>query len=422
MIEGWEAYEFSNCIVDNKVGRANQINSSEIKKSGKYPVIDQGQDFIAGYSDQDEKLVSEGSPYVIFGDHTRCFKYVDFPFIVGADGTKVLSPNTNFFDPEFFYFQLLSFEIPSRGYNRHYKLLKEKYLHKPPLPEQRKIAYLLNTVQRSIEQQEKLIRTTTELKKAMMQKLFTEGLNGEKQKQTEIGLVPESWDVVELGKCLNLSQYGLSTKGSDVGNIPILRMTNQRNAYIYNSNLQYVNISDREYRKFKVDKEDVIFNRTNSFELVGRTAIFKLDEDFVFASYLIRIKTKNDVLMPDFLNIYFNSDITQMRLKSIATRGVSQSNISATRLSGFKIILPPLSEQKELVSIYQKNSNKIDYHQKKKQSLASLFKTLLHELMTGQRRVNEIDFEKTAKLYEITAPSLNVVAEETVEYVNTKRT
>jgi len=262
----------------------------------------------------------------------------------------------------------------------------------PELPEQHKIAYILSTVQKAIEQQEKLIRTTTELKKALMKKLFTGGIYGEKQKQTEIGLMPESWDVVELGNCLKLSQYGLSVKGSDSGSIPILRMTNQKNGHICDNNLQYVNISEAEYKKFKVEKDDVIFNRTNSFELVGRTAIFKLNGCFVFASYLIRIKTNGDMLIPDFLNIYLNTDETQARLKSIATRGVSQSNISATRLSGFKIPLPSLSVQSEIISINNKIEHKIDFLQKKKQTLTSLFKTLLHELITGQRRINDIEF------------------------------
>ena len=123
---GWTIYDFPKTIVKNKVGRDNQINASEIKSSGKYPVIDQGQDYMAGYSDEKDKVFKPEQPLVIFGDHTRCFKYVDFPFIIGADGTKIITLNTTLFNPKFFYFQLLNLNIPSRGYNRHFKLLKEQ--------------------------------------------------------------------------------------------------------------------------------------------------------------------------------------------------------------------------------------------------------------------------------------------------------
>ena len=207
-------------------------------------------------------------------------------------------------------------------------IIKDIKFGLPPLPEQRKIAHVLSTVQKAIEQQDNLIRTTTELKKALMQKLFTEGTRGEPQKKTEIGLVPESWEVVKMGECLLQTQYGLSTKGDDAGKVPILRMTNQKDGYITGDNLQYVNISEKELKKFKVNIGDVIFNRTNSFELVGRTAIFNLAGDYVFASYLIRLITNSEKLYPEFLNLYLNADETQNRLKSIATRGVSQSNKS----------------------------------------------------------------------------------------------
>jgi type I restriction enzyme S subunit len=167
--------------------------------------------------------------------------------------------------------------------------IKSIELNIPPLPEQRKIANVLSMVQKASEHQDKLIRITTELKKALMQKLFTEGTRGELQKETEIGLVSESWEVVELGKCLLKTQYGISAKGKEKGNVPILRMTNQKDGYISCENLQYINISEKELNKFKVNMDDVIFNRTNSFELVGRTAIFKISDDYVFASYLIRL-------------------------------------------------------------------------------------------------------------------------------------
>lgn len=258
----------------------------------------------------------------------------------------------------------------------------------PPLPEQRKIAHILSTVQRAIEAQERIIETTTELKKALMHKLFTQGLRHEPQKQTEIGPVPESWEVVELGELLEIAQYGMSVKGNPEGNHPILRMTNQVDGQIVGRNLQFVQISDGEFERFRVRRGDILFNRTNSLDLVGRTAIFDIEGEFVFASYLIRLRTDGKKLNPFFLNCYFNTDEIQARLKSIATRAVSQSNISATRLKGFPVPKPSLDEQDEIVAHATALDRKIAIHRAKLEQFQDLFRTLLHELMTAKMRVN----------------------------------
>jgi len=184
----WPCIEFPAAIEKAVVGRENQILSAEIEPSGRFPVVDQGQAFIAGYSNAEERVIREGLPLVIFGDHTRCLKYVDFPFILGADGTKVLKPRAELFDAKFFYFALLSLDIPNRGYNRHFTILKERKVPRPEKDEQRKIAGVLGLVERAMEQQKRLIVLTTELKKALLHQLFTQGLRGEPQKQTESAL------------------------------------------------------------------------------------------------------------------------------------------------------------------------------------------------------------------------------------------
>lgn len=266
----------------------------------------------------------------------------------------------------------------------------------PQLPEQKKIAHILSTVQRAIEAQERIIQTTTELKKALMHKLFTEGLRNEPQIQTEIGPVPESWEVMELGELLTIAQYGMSVKGNPAGNRPILRMTNQVDGQIVGRNLQYVEISDGEFEKFRVERGDILFNRTNSLDLVGRTAIFDIEGEFVFASYLIRLRTDEKKLNPFFLNCYFNTDEIQARLKSIATRAVSQSNISATRLRGFPVPKPRLDEQNDIVTHATTLDRKLAVHRSKLEQLQDLFRTLLHELMTAKIRVDALTFSAIA--------------------------
>ena len=263
----------------------------------------------------------------------------------------------------------------------------------PPLSEQRKIAFVLGLVQRAIEQQERLLTLTAELKKTLLHQLFTRGLRNEPQKQTEIGLVPESWEVAPVGDYLTETQYGLSSKGAETGSYALLRMTNQRHGRIAAEKLQYVELDIKDYKKFRVERQDILFNRTNSLELVGRTAIFELEGDYVFASYLIRLRTNAERLRPHFLNHYFNVDETQVRLKSIATRAVSQSNISATRLRGFLIPVPNVDEQDDIVKTITVIDKKLEFHRRKHAALSDLFRTLLHELMTAKIRIHNLSFD-----------------------------
>ena len=261
----------------------------------------------------------------------------------------------------------------------------------PPPVEQQRIAVVLSTVRRAIEQQQRLIALTAELKNALMHKLFTEGVGREQRKESEIGELPESWDVLPLGRFLECAQYGLSVKGSSSGRYPILRMTNQVNGKISPHDLQWVQIEDDDFKKFRVEHGDILFNRTNSFDLVGRSAVFDVDSDYVFASYLIRLRTNKDRLDPFFLNHYFNCASTQQRLKMIATRAVSQSNISATRLKGFPIPLPSPEEQAEIVATLDVLDSKIALHERERDALESMFCTLLHDLMTASVRVTDLD-------------------------------
>ena len=208
---------------------------------------------------------------------------------------------------------------------------------------------------------------------------------------TDIGLVPEDWDVLPLDELLIRTQYGLSVKGEDTGNDGILRMTNQIEGKISTEKMQFVNVSGKDFENYRLKRGDILFNRTNSIELVGRTAIFDIEGDYVFASYLIRLNTDEKKLNPFFLNHYLNWDESQKRLKSIALRAVSQSNISATRLRTFQVPLPSLEEQTEIITSINTVIEKIEFHRQKKQLLEELFRTLLHHLMTGQMRTTDLD-------------------------------
>ena len=227
-----------------------------------------------------------------------------------------------------------------------------------------------------------------------MHHVFTHGLRGEKLKETEIGQIPESWDVRDLGSVLKLAQYGLSVRGSSSGRYPILRMNCQIDGRIHFNDLQYVNLDSNIFEKFRINEGDILFNRTNSWELVGRTAIYHSKEEAVFASYLIRLNCDEDKVNPDYLNYFLNMDITQSRLKALASRGVSQSNISASKLKTFQVPIPVLlDEQLEIIGMIQAVDQKLSIHLTKKSALQDLFKTMLNKLMMGEIRVKDLDID-----------------------------
>lgn len=115
----------------------NKLLSSAMKAEGQYPVIDQGQKIVAGYTDDYSLLINIPGPVIIFGDHTKAIKYIEFNFVAGADGTKILRPV--FQDEKFFTFQLKSFNLEDRGYARHFKVLNTQLYALPPLAEQSRI-------------------------------------------------------------------------------------------------------------------------------------------------------------------------------------------------------------------------------------------------------------------------------------------
>jgi len=170
--KSWEVVRFEDAILKNRY-KVGKIKQQDYKEFGKYPVIDQSQNYSAGFSDDDGKVYQGPLPVIIFGDHTRIFKFVDFPFIVGADGVKIIIPNIALYDPRFLYFAFLAMDIPSRGYNRHYPLLREREIPLPPLEEQKEIAHILSVVDKKIEIEQRRKEVLKQLFKTMLHKLMS---------------------------------------------------------------------------------------------------------------------------------------------------------------------------------------------------------------------------------------------------------
>ena len=264
------------------------------------------------------------------------------------------------------------------------------------LEEQRQLSDLLWLVHEAIVRSEKLVGEAQALKRAAMQTLFTRGLRGEAQKETEIGPMPESWEVTEIDDVAVSTQYGLSVRGRTSGTCPILRMNCQEDGKVHYRDLQFVDLDSESYARFRVKPGDLLFNRTNSIDLVGRMAIIEDDRPAVFASYLVRLVVDADRCIPEFLNYFMNWPRTQGEIKKLASRAVGQANINASKLRTVLFSLPFIDEQQNIVAVLDAVDRKTELHRRKRAVLEELFKALLHKLMTGQIRVEELDLTLTS--------------------------
>jgi type I restriction enzyme S subunit len=393
----WPIYDLPSTIKKLKIGRDKQVPSTEIAGTGRFPVIDQGQSFIAGYHDDESKVIKENLPLIIFGDHTRCFKFVNFLFILGADGTKILKPDEKLFDAKFYYYALLGLDIPNRGYNRHFSLLKEKKIPRPELDEQRKIAAVLSLVQRAIEQQEQLIALTTELKKALMHKLFTEGLRGEPQKQTEIGPVPESWQILKLGSLSDKVSKGSSPRWQGFEYVEkgvlFVRSQNVGNGRMDFTDRAYLPSSFNKKEKRSVLKdEDVLINLVGAS--IGRVALGTPEIEGANCNQAVCFVRMNcDRSLKKFVVFFLLSPAGQKQM-FYQKKDIARANLSLLDVESFEIPIPELNEAKEIAEVFTSVEDKISICERRKAILTSLFRTLLHQLMTAQIRVHDLDLSE----------------------------
>lgn len=200
----WTVHSF-NDVAETIPSKAFQIPSSEYKKTGTHPIVDQGRGLVAGYSDRTEK-VFRNTPIVVFGDHTTEIKLVDFPFVVGADGTKLIKSKE--MDTAFLYYSMLSSPVAPTGYNRHFSILRERLFSVPSLEEQKRIAAFLSTVDDKTMSLREHEAALLRFKAGLMQKLFSQELrfqqdNGEDFPDWGEAVLPE---VAQIRKGKQLSK------------------------------------------------------------------------------------------------------------------------------------------------------------------------------------------------------------------------
>jgi type I restriction enzyme S subunit len=245
----------------------------------------------------------------------------------------------------------------------------------PPLTEQKRIVRTLDEAFKKL----KTAKQNVENNSSNLQDLFEVYL--------ENILVNNELPVRALGKFCEDVEYGTSSKSKQHGKIPVLRMGNIQNGRFEWGKLVYSDNSE-DNKKYILKYNDVLFNRTNSPELVGKTAIYKGEMPAIFAGYLIRIRRKENLLDADYLNYYLNSKMMLDYGKTVFISSVNQANINGTKLKEYPIRLPSLKDQKTIVKKLNQLSEQTkkleSIYKKKLENIEELKKSILHKAFSGE--------------------------------------
>lgn len=387
--EGWTWVRLLSTF-ENQTDSKKKLKTKECLPAGKFPVIDQGKDFISGYTDREELVRSDDFPVVIFGDHTRYVKYVDFPFVQGADGIKVLKP-APLVDSRFFYYGLQTLPLPHLGYRRHFPLFKKFAFPLPPLAEQQRIVQRIEALFAKLDEAEEKLDKASEtfaIREAAFLQMAFEGkltvtcgkkesaeiflqkvieqrkrlLEGKKIKRMAIPSVgkdpapyalPDHWKWCRLGEFVSFvngdrgKNYPKRTEYVKQG-VPWINaghITEQGTLDL--DSMNYIsNEKFQELRSGKIQAGDLLYCLRGSF---GKAASVEPLTMGAIASTLVIVRP----ILGDtkkFLLYYFRTTLAKMQLMQYMN-GIAQPNLAGKDVAKFLIPIPPLDEQREIVRI-----------------------------------------------------------------------
>lgn len=281
------------------------------------------------------------------------------------------------------------------------KKIEQLKIPLPPINEQQRIVERIKSLFAKLDRAKELIENTLaqfeQNKMAILHKAFTGELTAKWRKENNIDL--SSWQEKTIDELCTSLKYGTSKKSNPEGSVVVLRMGNLQNGEIDWSNLMYTDDKD-DIEKYLLKKGDVLFNRTNSPELVGKTSIYRGEYPAIYAGYLIKLDYGKDII-GEYLNYIMNSTKAKHYCYTVKTDGVSQSNINAKKIGAFEIPVPTIEEQQEIVNILDKllaKYNKIKNLEQQLEKIELLKKAILAKVFRGELGTNNPDEESAENL------------------------
>lgn len=325
-----------------------KIKTDEYHPIGKYQIIDQGQEAVAGYSDLEDG-VFENVPAIVFGDHTRIVKYVDQPFFLGADGVKVLRSRFKDANYRYLYYALKSVKIPNTGYNRHFKWLKEAKIYYPNSEEQSKIVSILDGISSVIEHRQQQLQKLDELVKVRFVELFGDVIRN--SKSWEIRVLADIASS-RLGKMLDTKQQ------TGECSYPYLANFNVQWFRFNTENLNQMDFNEEDRIEFELQNGDLLVCEGGE---IGRCAVWHNEiQPCFFQKALHRVRCNRQIVHPDYLGWWFKYNCDHDGFAAIAGAKATIAHLPGVKLKQLRVAIPPLELQEQFAEfVNQTDKSKV---------------------------------------------------------------
>jgi len=363
-------------VVTDATSKFSKIKTSDYHAQGKYKIIDQGKELIAGYTDDTSLINKQLRPVLIFGDHTRTLKYLNEPIALGADGAKALWVNEELANPKYVYHYLRSIQIKEAGYSRHFKFLKEIEIPipfkdgKPNLDHQVRIVHLLGKVEALISQRKQHLKQFDDLLKSVFLEMFGDPVSNEK-----------GWEKATLDKLGSVNR-GVSKHRprNDPkllgGKYPLIQTGDVSNAgtYITAYTQTYSDIGFAQSKLWPAGTLCITIAAN-----IAQTGILTFDA--CFPDSVVGFVANKDKAHPLFIHGLFG--FFQAILEKNAP-AAAQKNINLEILRGLEVPKPPIANQNEFALVVEKIEALKNRYQHSLVDLEALYGAFSQQAFKGQ--------------------------------------
>ena len=349
-------------VFEDKTKYGTKIKATEYYENGKYIIVDQGQNEVAGYTDLEKGLFTE-VPVIVFGDHTRIIKYINTPFFLGADGIKILRSKIKNANYKYLYYALKNAKIPNTGYNRHFKWLKKVEVEYPEIEKQSIIVDILDNICHIINARQQEFKKLDDLVRARFVELFS-------------GTYKE---VVAEDVCTQIIDCPHSTPKYDEENLiyPAIRTSEIQDGTISWESMKYVGAVEYEKRikRLKPEKGDIVYAREGTY---GDCVILPERHKFCLGQRTMLFRPDYRICTSAYLHAALRSDAVK-RQADESNAGSTVPHVNLADAKRFHFPLPPIELQRRFADFVTQVDKSKAAVQKALDETQLLFDSLMQE-------------------------------------------